>query len=144
EDPALELVAPDRVRRGEIARLWRAGLDGDGRQLQRVGRRRGPRLERLRRRQDLLVARGEAAPGLVGVVQPGLRRGTGGEEEDDVACHPQEEGPAAGDRLAALAVLGEQAAARAQIDRAQVKLALGAPGCSEQNVAQGDVLIARE
>ena len=37
EDPPLELVAPDRVRRGEIAGLWGAGLDGDGGQLERVG-----------------------------------------------------------------------------------------------------------
>ena len=37
EDAALELIAPDRVRRGEIAGLWGAGLDGDGGELERVG-----------------------------------------------------------------------------------------------------------
>src|SRR5260370_4768396 len=62
QDAALELIAPDRVRRGEIAGLRRAGLDGDGGQLHRSRSRRGARLERLGRGEDLFIPRRQPPP----------------------------------------------------------------------------------
>src|SRR5438874_10033308 len=144
QDAALQLIAPDGMGGGEVAGLRRARLDGDGGELHRSWRGRRTRLERLRRRQHLLVARAEPPPGLVGVVRPGPYQRSGRKEEDDVARDSEEERAAAGDGLAALPVLGQQAAARAQIDRPQVQLALRAPRRAQEHVPQRDVLVSRE
>src|SRR2546430_15254700 len=83
QDAALQLIAPDGMGGGEVAGLRRARLDGDGGELHRSRRGRRTRLERLRRRPHLLVARAEPPPGLVGGVRPGpypkARREEGGD-----------------------------------------------------------------
>src|SRR2546430_15395070 len=127
QDAALQLIAPDGVGGGEVAGLRRARLDGDGGELHRSRRGRRTRLERLQRRQPLLAARAEPPPGLVGVVRPGPYRRAGRKKEDDVARDSKEERAAAGDRLPAPPVLGQQAATRGQNDRPQVPSALPAP-----------------